>query len=121
MKKRTVKAVGAQGDILITRTADPIPKRATECARKGGSLIVAHSETGHHHVIDRPSVRMYQDPDHELKAWLEVHGEEGLPNLADLVHKRDFDTHGTLSLPVGRYRVHYQRESTPWGDRRVMD
>lgn len=109
----------AQGDILIIPT-EQIPDRAQKLDRKG-RLIVTHSETGHHHVIDRPKVDMYQDPEDPLVAWLEVHGEESLPQIAELVHERPHDTHETIGLPPGKYEVRRQREYTPEGWRQVMD
>lgn len=110
----------AQGDILIF-PIDEIPKRASRVARENGRLIVTHSETGHHHVIDRPKVDMHQDPEDPLVAWLEVHGEESLPQIAELVHERPHDTHETIGLPPGKYEVRRQREYTPEGWRQVMD
>lgn len=119
MTKR-IENYAAQGDILIIRCAE-IPAGAKPCKREGGRLIVTHSETGHHHVIDRPRVEMYEDPEDPLVAWLEVHGDDALPDIAELVHCRPHDTHETLGLPVGRYQVRRQREYTPEGWRQVMD
>lgn len=110
----------AQGDILILPTHE-IPGRAAAVPREGGRLIVTHSETGHHHVIDRPRVDMWADPSDPLVAWLEVHGEESLPQVAELVHERPHDTHETIGLPPGIYEVRRQREYTPAGWRQVMD
>lgn len=119
MSKR-VETVAAQGDVMILRVSE-IPTGLRECNREAGKLIVTHSETGHHHVIERPAVTMYEDPEDPLVAWLEVHDEADLPKLADLVHERPYDTHETLELPVGRYQIRRQREHTPQGWRQVMD
>lgn len=119
MAKR-IETIAAQGDVMIIRV-DDIPSHAAPVAREGGALIVTHSETGHHHVIERPRVDMYADESDPLHAWLEVHGEVGLPDIAELVHKRSFDTHETLELPPGKYSVRRQREFTPEGWQRVQD
>jgi len=120
MSKR-IESHGAQGDVMIIRV-DQIPTNGLrEVKREGGKLIVTHSETGHHHVIERPKVTMWQDESDPLVAWLEVHGEEALPNVAELVHERSFDTHETIEIPVGKYQVRRQREYTLEGWRQVQD
>lgn len=117
----TFKDMAAQGDIIIKRV-DSIPaKGLREVKREGGKLIVAHSETQHHHVIERPRVTMWQDEADPLVAWLEVHGEENLPNVAELVHERSYDTHEALEIPVGKYQIRRQREYVPDGWRAVQD
>jgi len=116
---RKIDKYGAQGDILIIRCAD-IPDGARPVPRDAGKLIVTHSETGHHHVIERPRVDMYQGDD-PLVAWLDVHGDADLPQLAELVHCRPHDTHETIGLAPGKYEVRRQREHTPEGWRQVMD
>jgi hypothetical protein len=116
---KTIRNYAAQGDILIIRCAE-IPVGAKVQQREGGRIIVTHSETGHHHVIERPRVDMYQGED-PMVAWLEVHDAEELPQVAELVHLRDHDTHETIGLPPGKYQVRRQREYTPEGWRQVMD
>jgi len=116
---RSIKNYAAQGDILIVR-CEAIPDAALLVPRDSGRIIVTHSETGHHHVIERPRVDMYQDAD-PLVAWLEVHGDESLPEIAELVHCRPHDTHETIGLSPGRYQIRRQREYVPEGYRQVMD
>lgn len=118
MSKR-VEKIAAQGDVMLVRVSQ-IPAEARETPREDGVVVVTHSETGHDHVIERPGVTMYEGDD-PLVAWLEVHGEESLPDVAELVHRRSYDTHETLELPVGRYEIRRQREYTPEGWRRVVD
>jgi len=117
---KTVKKVAAQGDMIIIRVEkfDSIGKKVE---RQKGKLIVTHSETGHHHVIERQGVDMFDDKTDPLVAWLEVHGEEALPNVADLIHERNFDTHEPIGLPVGKYKIQRQEEYTPQGWRQVVD
>lgn len=119
-KPRSFNAVAAQGDVILIRRHQQLPSGLTPVPRVEERLIVAHSETGHHHVIARPRVAMYASDD-PLVAWLEVHGDEALPSAAELVHERPFDTHDTLLLQVGVYEVRRQREYTPEGWRRVQD
>ena len=119
MSKR-IEKLGAQGDVMIVKV-ESIPDGLREVKRVHGKLIVTHSETGHHHTISRPKVTMYEDPQDPLVAWLEVHGEENLPQIAELVHERNYDTHETLELPVGKWQIRRQREYSPEGWRMVQD
>lgn len=103
----------AQGDVLIRRV-DGIP---TEAAReeKRGPVVVAHSETGHHHAFDAgESVWLYSTKD-QLVSYLEV------KRPAVLRHHRDFDTHEALQFDPGIYEIRRQREWSPEGWRRVED
>lgn len=100
-----------QGDIMLTRVAS-LPKDAKP--QKGA--IVAHSETGHHHVAERAKVFMV--PDGET-LYLQALGKS-----VDVVHKRNYDTHETIRLqtqPGDIFKIRRQREHTPEGWRRVED
>ena len=111
MKK--INKVGAQGDVMFVRV-DGLPDNA--CADdQRGEIIVAHSETGHHHVIER-GAKMYTVPENPLIAYLEVQIE-----MAKLIHKRPHDTHQTLGLGRGVWKIYRQREYTPEGWRLVQD
>ena len=104
-----------QGDCLLI-AVDTIPIEAVEAKAEAGQVILAHSETGHHHAIaQRVGVVAYRS-DSPLVGWLRVVGEP-----ADLVHHRDHDTHQTVRIPAGTYRVVRQREHTPKGWRQVAD
>ena len=115
------KNVCAQGDIYIRRVS-ALPANAVPAAVNRDTVdsadryIVTHSETGHHHVMDRPRVKMYTIPDSIMDIFLEV--EEG---GALLEHLRPHDTHETISFDKGTYHVRRQREYTPEGFRRVED
>jgi hypothetical protein len=102
----------AQGDCLLVPVAE-IPSAATP----SDSLVVAHSETGHHHVIDAAEheARLFTTAN-PMICYLQITGE-----FADLVHQRPWDTHETLRLPGGCYQVRRQREGAPEGWRRVAD
>jgi hypothetical protein len=112
-----VSKIAAQGDVLFRRI-ESLPADVVEQPRKG-RLVVAHSETGHHHAIDDPAVKIFEratrDP---MICYLQIAGEH-----ADVVHHRPHDTHGTLRLIGGgsTWEVRRQREYTPQGWRRVED
>ncbi len=81
-------------------------------------LIVGHSETGHHHVIDlerSPSAELLIHRTNEFIGRLKL-GEDAV-----LEHLRSFDTHEPVRLEKGFYEVRWRREHTPEGLRRVQD
>lgn len=99
-----VARIAAQGDVLFRRIG-ALPEGTVEVPRQG-RLVVAHSETGHHHAIDDLGVRLYEQrrPD-PLICYLSVEGD-----FADVVHHRPHDTHQTLRLRPGIWEVRRQRE-----------
>lgn len=121
MSKSFVK-LAAQGDLMLRRI-DAIDWPADECITiSSANLVVAHSETGHHHTVmprldgavallTRPS----GDSEEMISALTVPAGG------ADLVHHRSYDTHETIALDEGLYEVRRQREYTPEGWRRVED
>lgn len=115
----TFKNQAAQGDLYIRRI-DAIPESAKPMASQDGQFIVAHSETGHHHVIaERPGVQVYETND-PLVSYLQVI-EATEATEALLEHLRGHDTHETIAIPPGTYELRRQREYTPEGWRRVAD
>ena len=113
-KKPTIKQQAAQGDVLFRRV-EAIPPDAPEQPRTGESIVVAHSETGHHHVVHAERVRLF-GAESSLVAYLLV--EE--PSI-DVEHMRPWDTHAPVTLPKGKWEIRRQREWVPEGWRRVAD
>ena len=87
---KTARHMAAQGDVLFRRI-DELPDGAQRI-QHDGHLVVAHSETGHHHVIDSPEVELYATAD-PLVSVLRVRAP-----FDDVVHLRSFDTHETVRL-----------------------
>lgn len=102
----------AQGDLLIIRVA-VLPEGLPRLADWDG--VLAHSETGHHHVIDRDVTEMYRLPDEIYECFIVVREPTALRHL------RSWDTHEPIAFEPGIYRVRRQREYTPQGMRRVED
>lgn len=117
---KTVTSVAAQGELLIMRiAASEVPDNVEPVKPENGRLVVGHSETGHHHAIDLaeyPEVQLMQVPEDALDGYIRV----GMP-FANLVHLRDYDTHESLKLPEGDYRIRRQREHSIEGWRPVVD
>jgi len=104
----------AQGDLLITRI-DAIPATATAATPENGVHVLAHSETGHHHVVDAGAVDYFNAANDSFVSYLRVN------QPTDLRHLRSFDTHAPIHVDPGVYRINRQREYTPEGFRRAQD
>ena len=111
---KTFKNIAAQGDAMIKRI-DALPEGLKESKAENGKLIVAHSETGHHHTVLERNAQMLIDETNEFIKYLVV------SNDTELTHERSFDTHESLLLKKGTYKVINQREYTPEGYRRAQD
>lgn len=112
----------AQGDYVI-RKIGALPKDVVPITSENGQFIVAHSETGHHHVItaERVLAFKFKKPD-IYTMFLQV--DEPLPGetLPEIRHLRGFDTHEALRPnSPGVYEIKRQREYTPQGFRRAAD
>ncbi|MBK7864340.1 MAG: hypothetical protein IPJ65_38220 [Archangiaceae bacterium] len=109
--KEVKEGICFQGDICIMKV-DKLPAGLEEVK----DAVVAHSETGHHHVAERAKV--YKAPD-GMTLYMQAIGK-----TVDVVHKRPYDTHETIRLlgqPGDVFKIKRQREYTPEGWRRVED
>jgi hypothetical protein len=115
---KTFTKMAAQGDFLIIRIQE-IPDNVEPMETKDNMYVVAHSETGHNHVMERTNVEAFVP-----KNTKEVDLYELFLNVKDpteINHLRSFDTHETLLVPPGQYVIKRQREYTPEGFRRAAD
>jgi len=103
-----------QGDVMIRRI-DNIPTNTKPAKAENGNWIIAHSETGHHHVVKERTAQLLIDDTNAFIAYLKV----SEPTV--LEHLRDFDTHAPYILPPGNYEIRRQREYVPEGWRRAAD
>jgi hypothetical protein len=111
---KAFKNQAAQGDFVITRIAH-LPQNARMEIPVDGKYIIAHSETGHHHVISSDYVELYVDEGNPFVGYLTV------ADVAFIEHLRPFDTHEELEVTPGIYRINRQREYVPDGFRKAMD
>lgn len=115
MKIHEVKKMAFQGDVCFRRVKS-LPKEVAEKEMRG-DIVVAHSETGHHHSIPEGEAKLFEKLDRDpFVCYLQIAGE-----YADVVHHRPTDTHETLRLLKGCWEIRRQREHTPEGLRRVED
>ena len=115
----TFKNCAAQGDLMIRRI-NKLPDNATPMASEKGVFVVAHSETGHNHVIaERPNVKLYTTGDPMISYLEVIEATDASETLIE--HLRSYDTHEAISIPNGVFEIRRQREYTPEGWRRVED
>lgn len=113
MTEKKIYKCGDQGDVRIFQI-DSIPAKA-EKSGQDGYAIVAHSETGHHHVVESPGAQYFVDPGDPFTCYLQ------LAEAADVKHLRTYDTHEPFVVPAGTWGIRRQREYTPEGYRMVQD
>lgn len=104
----------AQGDMLIIPIAS-LPANMKAARPEGAHFILAHSETGHHHVIERSKAEVYEAADDSFIAYVKALAP------ADVTHQRPFDTHETVRLSPGLYEIRRQREYVAEGFRKAQD
>lgn len=117
---KSFSKVAAQGEITIRRIASANGAGAP-LKPEGGKLIIGHSETGHHHVLEHSRgatvtvLELVPEGVRILHAILEE------PNK--LIHERGHDTHETIALDAGEYEFRIAREYDPYAEhaRQSMD
>lgn len=114
MTKIVTNRPSFQGDLCIRRI-DKLPKGLKAAVAENGDYIVAHSETGHHHVVKERAAQLLIDDTNAFISYLSV------KEPCEIEHLRDFDTHEPISLTPGDYEIRRQREYVPEGFRRVED
>ena len=115
----TVKAYGAQGEVTFQRVSEIPASYVAAKPDHAQGFIVAHSETGHHHVLEREGVEYFPPVKEDaLVAFARIVGEAG----ASVKHLRQHDTHPTIGLTQGIWKITHAREEDILGEvRRVQD
>jgi len=115
---KTFTKMAAQGDFIIIRI-DDIPADVEKLEAENGQYVIAHSETGHNHVMTMERVQAFKPKNVEDRDLYELFLSVEQPT--EINHLRSFDTHETLLVPPGNYQVRRQREYVPEGYRRAAD
>jgi hypothetical protein len=115
---KTFTRMAAQGDFLIVRVND-IPDNLVPLESTNGKIVVAHSETGHNHVMVADKVEAYRDQNVSDADLYEMFLLVREPTVIE--HQRSYDTHEELLVSEGNYKILRQREYTPEGFRRAAD
>lgn len=98
-------------------------KNLQELKLENGMLIIAHSGSGHHHVLEpvAKSIPISESAKLLIDSTNDLIGELQIANDCYLLHKRGHDTHKAFLLPAGDYIRSLDEENTPEGWRRVAD
>lgn len=91
---------------------DEVPKESKKIkVTKHTEFIVAHSESGHHHVLEADTKEV------EFEAILNTETDELYFRLfepAKLKHQKNHDKHKTLDVPKGTYKKYQSFEYDPF-------
>lgn len=105
---KSFKSVAAQGEITIRRIGKGAVPTGSALKPDNGMLIIGHSETGHHHVLEHTrgaTVTVLERAPEGMKILHAI-----LTEANSLVHKREHDTHETIALEPGEYEIRIARE-----------
>jgi hypothetical protein len=115
-----VSQVSAQGDVWVERVK-ALPA-GVKLKSKETQVIVGHSETGHHHIVNAPKgVEWFHGADPGI-CFLVAENVDYL----ELTHHREWDTHAPQRLKcdpegVAIWEFRQQIEHSPEGWRQVAD
>ena len=115
---KTFTRMAAQGDFIIMRIND-IPTDVERIEPENGVYVVAHSETGHNHVMEMDRVEAFKPAGVKEVDLYQMFLNVEAPT--EINHLRSFDTHETLLVPPGKYEIRRQREYVAEGFRRAQD
>lgn len=115
---KTFKNIAAQGDFIIIRV-EKFPEGLVPLEAEKGQIVIAHSETGHNHVMEMDRAEAFVAPNSSNVDLYEMFLNVKEP--AEINHQRSFDTHETILVTPGKYMVRRQREYTPEGFRKAAD
>jgi len=87
-------------NVLVPITALPKGK-----VKEFKTVIVGHSETGHHHILTSPQNMKIVEVDDRM--YIEVMFD------SLLTHKKSFDLHDTLTVKPGIWEVVHKNEYNP--------
>lgn len=116
---KIMNKIAAQGEAFFRRV-DTVPSvKMNKIQPEDGVVIVAHSETGHHHVMNSEGVTLMERAEDVSEGLRILYMIVDKPSV--LEHLRTTDTHEPILFNPGVYEVRLQREYTPEGYRRVAD
>ena len=115
MTRTVTERPSFQGDIMVRRIPS-LPAGLKPAPAENGVHILAHSETGHHHVIEERAAQKLIDETNAFVSYLRAVAP------GEILHLRDFDTHEPLGIEKGAlYEVRNAREFGVEGWRRTSD
>lgn len=116
MEPRAIDRQAPQGDLYVERL-DEMPEdiELIDMQPEGAHYVVAHSETGHHHVLPTKEVKVFNVKNMPFVSFAKVEAPVRLD------HHRHQDQHGSMLLQPGIYKFTRQHQVTPEGLQRVVD
>lgn len=105
IKENEMKRTAIQHGEALLLPVDELPKGKL---RKVTKEIIAHSETGHHHVVE--STVAFEAQGNVDKEDLYIR----LIEPAKLVHKKTTNGHKSLIIPAGAWKILHKSEYNPW-------
>lgn len=108
-KMKNTKGGVRHGEVILI----PVKRVVGKITKRVKKFIVAHSETGHHHVIESEVPMSVA----EKEMYIELFADSAI------VHKKSFEAHKTLPLEKGIYKRYEAVEYDPFSQivRRVVD
>ena len=122
-ESKTYQFKGPQGDVLFRLVPrSTMPADARQAALVAGKYVAAHSETGHHHVVDPTEAVLYETSD-PFVAYLVL--DDGVSAATSVHQKTGEHVHGPVNLlnkgSDWVWQVRRQREWQPEGLRAAAD
>ncbi len=108
---KTFQKIAAQGELTL-RKVGKVPVGLKRVAAENGRVIVGHSETGHHHLVN-DTVEVYEAA--TAPAGMRILYAI-VKDPASLDHQRPFDTHESIALQPGMYEIRIGREYDPYAE-----
>lgn len=106
-----------------------IPDTSKRISTENGNHVLGHSESGHHHVLDRvENIERYYDPSSPdidvpvsapIRSFLRVIADD--VKLTHMKAENAAHRHADQVIPAGNYLVTTSVQYTPVGLRRVAD
>ena len=117
----TRQNIGAQGEVMIFRLEGSMPADAVGFNERDsqGRPIIAHSESGNHHILDGlVEVMEHPSPPAGMRILYAL-----LTEPVSLVQDAGADAHGKHDLEPGLYEFRISREFDPFAEqaRQVAD
>ncbi len=103
---QTITFQGVRHGEVLLRPVDTIPTGGKVAPQ--GDYILAHSETGHHHVLEGTDFKVTEFDDGRV--FLEV------LRATKLVHQKTHDKHETIVLPPSMLERYHMVEYNPASD-----
>lgn len=110
MKKPTLENIDKDGRILPVLhgelTLIPVADQIEGELKKSKKFILAHSETGHDHVLEAPTAFDYVEMGNDRAVVIS--------KVATLFHDKTYDVHESITIQPATYRVDEAIEYNPF-------